>query len=254
MIQAGIEPEEVSLDLSSATGPDFPVDEANRLISATLELEKSLGRLPLRKDGAYYAALGKALDSHMTDVYAAYDAYVAAALKSEDRKVTCKKGCSGCCRHFVDSVEPFELMAIHLAIRRDPRYPDLLVAFHRRASLFENLRREAGEGEEADDKALYRYFLRGAACPFLAADGACGIYADRPMSCRMFFSESAPRFCSGSAIATPWNRNFHVELPQEAERALAYCSAQLGSLDLPEGLFPGLLAANALFGRYDGDA
>jgi Fe-S-cluster containining protein len=221
-------------------------------MAVALELETALRGLPGKRGRAYYLALGRVLDAYLPRIYSTYDRFLAAALVADGKQVTCRKGCSGCCRHFVDSVEPFEIVALHRTIRDNPRYPDLLVAFHRRSALFEKLRQEEGEGEEADDKALYRYFLRGASCPFLEADGACGIYASRPMVCRMFFSESAPRYCSGSAIATPWNRNFQVELPREAERALARCSQVLADLDLPEGLFPGLLAANALFGRHDG--
>jgi hypothetical protein len=67
----------------------------------------------------------------------------------------------------------------------------------------------------------------------------------------MFFAESPPRFCAGKAIASPWNRNFQVEMPQEVEEALARCARSLEALELPDGLFPGLVAANALFGRYD---
>ena len=35
--------------------------------------------------------------------------------------------------------------------------------------------------EEAGDRALYRYFLRGKPCPFLEPDGACGDSIGRPV-------------------------------------------------------------------------
>jgi hypothetical protein len=71
------------------------------------------------------------------------------------------------------------------------------------------------------------------------------------MSCRMFFAESPPRFCAGKEIASPWNRNFQVELPEKAEEALARCSRLLEDLKLSESLFGGLLEANEKFGKYE---
>jgi Fe-S-cluster containining protein len=195
--------------------------------------------------------LGKILDERLPPLYQAYDKYVATVLQTEDRHITCGSGCSACCHHYVSSVEPFEILAIHLRIRNSSRYSDLLFGCHNRTSKFEQIRHEEGEDVEADDRALYRYFLRGAACPFLGKGGTCGIYDIRPMSCRMFFSESSPRFCSGTALASPWNRNFQVELPDVAEEALARCSALLEGLELPEELFSGVLQANTLFGQYD---
>ena len=187
-------------------------------------------------------------------LHAAYDAYVDAVLRDERKKITCRKGCSACCRHYVGSVEPFELVALERRLRLRDDYPKLVYASHKRNLAFRGLLDEeaasAKEPEEAEDRALYRYFLRGAPCPFLAPDGGCGVYEWRPMSCRMFFAESPPRFCEGKALASPWNRNFQVELPQAAEEALARCSRLLDGLELPEDLFGGFVAANALFARF----
>ncbi len=139
-----------------------------------------------------------------------------------------------------------------MRLRHSVRYSDLLFASHGRVSKFDQILKEEGNDAEAEDRALHRYFLRDIPCPFLGKEGTCGIYDIRPMSCRMFFAESSPRFCSGAAVASPWNRNFQVELPDAAEEALARCSEQLAKLDLPVGLFSGVLEANALFGQYDG--
>jgi Fe-S-cluster containining protein len=143
-------------------------------------------------------------------------------------------------------------------IRNRGDYADAIVSSYNRATAYDKILREDSvntAAEEAEDRALYHYFLRGLPCPFLETDGTCGVYESRPMACRMFFAESAPRFCAGKALASPWNRNFQVELPQDAEEALARCSRVLEHLDLPDGLFPGMVAVNALLGPYDaGDA
>src|SRR5690606_19414218 len=125
------------------------------------------------------------------------------ALRRENKAITCRKGCSACCRHYVSSVEPFELIALDRHLRSRPDYPDLVLASHNRAAVYHDILREEAaekEPEEAEDRALYRYFLRGNPCPFLAKDGRCGVYERRPMSCRMFFAESPPRFCAGKAL------------------------------------------------------
>ena len=223
----------------------------NDFLLAVRGLEKSLRNLPHNFGLGFSLDLKQALESGLPPLYKAYDGYLASQLVTEEKNVTCQKGCSHCCRHYVTSVEPFEILAIHLRIRQLEHYPDLLFAAHARTSKFEQILKKEGEDAEAEDRALYRYYLRGAPCPFLEKEGTCGIYEDRPMSCRMFFSESAPRFCQGKQVTSGWNKNFQVELPDEAEEALARCSELLAHLDLPVGLFAGVLEANALLGQYD---
>jgi Fe-S-cluster containining protein len=193
------------------------------------------------------------VDRALPPFHACYEEYVRAVIATGEAPVTCSRGCGHCCSHYVSSVEPFELIRLHGRISGDPAYPSRLVAFHRRATLYRSLL-EGRDDEAADDRALYRYYLRDQRCPFLSAAGECGVYSDRPMSCRMFFSQSHPSLCRGSLTVSPGNRNFIVELPEDIEAALARASALLGDLDLSENLFEGLLEANALFGRFDESA
>jgi|GEM_PF-2238305 len=207
--------------------------------------------------GVWHRDLLARINAALPPLYAAYDDYLAAVLLTDRRSVTCSRGCSACCRHYVSSVEPFELIALDHHLKSRPDYGDLVVSTFRRATVFDGILREESDKagrdeEEAEDRALYRYFLRGHACPFLEGDGTCGVYDHRPMACRMFYAESAPRFCAGKELASPWNKNFQVELPQEAEEALARCSRLLEGLGLSEHLFTGLTEVNALFGRFGG--
>jgi Fe-S-cluster containining protein len=207
------------------------------------------------ESGEYYERVTGVLRHRLPDLYAAYEACVEQVLITEGRRIRCARSCSACCRHFVASVEPFELLALDAHLKSRPDYAESVVSNYRKSSLYDELlRRERESGlpdEEADDRATYRYFLKGAPCTFLEPDGSCGVYAHRPMACRMFFAESSPRFCAGKAIASPWNRNFQVEMSQEVEEALARCSRVLENLALPDGLFPGLVAVNERFGRYE---
>jgi Fe-S-cluster containining protein len=204
-------------------------------------------------DAEGYRALRSELDAVMPAFYAGYDAYVTAVLRTGESAPSCTRGCSHCCRHYVASVEPFELIFLHGRIAGGEAYPSQVIGLHRRTTLFQSQRR-AEDGELAEDKALYRYYLRGTPCPFLGPDGACGVYEARPMSCRMFFSLSDPAFCKGRAVVDPRNRNFLIELPEDIEADLARAGAALSAYGLPEFLFEGLLEANSAFGRFDTDS
>lgn len=202
-----------------------------------------------------YKALVAGLGLAMPILYRHYDAFVQAVLATGNEKVTCGRTCSHCCSHYVSSVEPFELIFLHARIREHARYPGHIISLHRRVTEFKALRLGGGNasgssGEE--DKALYRYYLRGQACPFLSTEGACGIYENRPMSCRMFYSMSHPSLCKGKAVVSPGNRNFLIELPDEIEADLARAGALFADLELPESLFEGLLSVNEAFGQFDG--
>lgn len=199
-----------------------------------------------------YPALREAVDRALPPFHACYETYIRAVVATGESPIACTKGCGHCCSHYVSSVEPFELIRLHGRINRDPAYPSRLVAFHRRAALYRSLLGE-GADEAADDRALYRYYLRDRRCPFLSAAGECGVYEDRPMTCRMFFSQSHPSLCRGRLTVSPGNRNFIVELPDDIEAMVARTSALLGDLGLSENLFEGLLETNALFGRFDGE-
>ncbi|MEO6097272.1 MAG: YkgJ family cysteine cluster protein [Fibrobacteria bacterium] len=234
---------------------DFEADgiaaKEDSLRLAAAELKEALqGPAGGVSDLAGYELLQAALSERLPDLYAKYDAYVAAVLATGNERVTCAKGCSHCCSHYVTSVEPYELVHLHARIRGGDAYPSRVVALHRRASLFRTLH-DGSEGDDAEDRALHRYYLRNLACPFLEAGGTCGVYESRPMSCRMFHSLSHPKLCKGKGVVDPANRNFLIELPEDIEAHLARAGSAFAGFALPESLFEGLVKANELFGRFD---
>ncbi|MEO7423585.1 MAG: YkgJ family cysteine cluster protein [Fibrobacteria bacterium] len=200
--------------------------------------------------GEAYSRLQAALEGLMPELYRRYDAFVSAVLATGPERVACSSGCSHCCSHYVTSVEPYELLFLHARIRGSAAYPDRVIGMHRRAALFSSLR-DHRHDDEAEDRALYRYYLRNQPCPFLAEGGKCGVYASRPISCRMFFSLSHPSLCKGKAVIDPANRNFLIELPEDIEAELARAGALFSGFALPESLFEGLLKVNESFGRFD---
>lgn len=221
------------------------------LRAAVGRLKAELELLPEDLEGETgYARLQACLSGTMPEVYRTYDLFVSAVLASGPEKPTCSKGCSHCCSHYVTSVEPYELIHLHGRVRSSPEYPSKVIGLHRRAALFGTLR-DGKEDEQSEDRALYRYYLRGTTCPFLEAGGKCGVYDSRPISCRMFFSLSHPSLCKGKGVVDPGNRNFLLELPEDIEADLSRAAAPFARLRLPESLFEGLLKVNETFGRFD---
>lgn len=240
-----------------AEGPEFdftrPEVEEREARLRKVAAELKVGLAPFAdppSDEAGYAALRAALEDLVPRLYSAYDGYVAAVLSTGNSPVTCSSGCGHCCRHYVTSVEPYELLYMHGRVRGDARYPSRVIGMHRRAALFNSLRDDRG-GDEAEDRALHRYYLRDQPCPFLEAAGTCGAYGSRPMSCRMYYSLSHPSLCKGKAVIAPGNRNFLIELPEDIEADIARAGALFAAYRLPESLFEGLLAVNEAVGRFD---
>lgn len=86
--------------------------------------------------------------------------------------VTCKKGCSHCCRMDVQ-ITKFEAEYIHVATGI-PHNPNATLTIGNKG-----------------------------ACPFLSKNGECSIYVVRPLFCRTYHSLSDPHLCSipGADIA-----------------------------------------------------
>ncbi len=210
-----------------------------------------------KKSDKIFKQLFGELNQGVPELYRAYDSYVSAVLKTGEEKITCAKNCSNCCTHYVTSIEPFELLYLHSQIRNSEAnlYPSQMISMHRRVTLFKTLfqtirseKPELIDTGKDEDRALYRYFLRGQPCPFLSSTGACGVYEHRPMSCRMFYSLSHPSLCKGKGVVSPENRNFLIELPNDIETELAAIGEIFADLELPESLFEGLLSVNEQLG------
>ena len=88
---------------------------------------------------------------------------VAAAIKTDGRKLACARGCASCCRSHADiPVYPLELMGLY----------------------WYAVEKLEGETRESVRRQLLRHRELGA-CPFLV-DEACAIHPLRPMACRQF--------------------------------------------------------------------
>ena len=91
-----------------------------------------------------------------------------------DGVAACRRGCSHCC-HIPVVISATEASLIGTAIGRAPEHPARTIQLSRM--------RSPEEYRDAESRMLSgRQF--GEACPFLAVDHTCSIYAHRPLACR----------------------------------------------------------------------
>ena len=187
-----------------------------------------------------------------------FSEYLEAVLPQQPRPIQCRPACGNCCHHYPMSVEPFELVTLYCDLRGRNDLLDIMEACQVRSSLFskffETRRAEGGVPDQmdlddyAEDKALHDYFSAWNPCPFSDKKGDCTVYPLRPVSCRMYFSETDPKFCTPEHLQTPENDSYIVYLPDSIEDAVYGISEHYALLDLPESYFGGLLAVN----RFEG--
>jgi Fe-S-cluster containining protein len=163
-----------------------------------------------------------------------YERFQHVVLSDAGRNVCCAKGCSYCCNHWVEDVYFFEgaIIADHLRgvggdriaeiVRRFAEDEKELARLHaivdvRTAdqALVENL-------SESDriDLLLACYYRLRRPCVFLDDDGSCGIYAIRPLSCRMYLSFSDPSYCDPDRVDESDVHTYLLDFEEEASALL----------------------------------
>ncbi len=119
----------------------------------------------------------------ISELYAAVDGLLEAFLKrtaQEGRPADCKKGCAWCCHQPVFAVT-HELLYITAHLRNNASEIE-------RRRYLERAKTKSEVTAQKSDEALLRY---RSPCPFLT-EGICGVYAVRPMACRIYLSSSEP--------------------------------------------------------------
>lgn len=149
-----------------------------------------------------------------------------ARARAEGREVSCRRGCDACCRSQLVPISPMEARNLRDLVEAmpEPRRTALLARFAAaRARLAESgllgrlTHARWTADEEAYDALAGEVRALGIACPFLADDGACSIYEDRPIVCREFVVTTPAKNCEdpkpGAVQAVP--------LPGQVSRALS---------------------------------
>ena len=186
------------------------------------------------------------------DYHRAYSNYLEAVLPQQERNITCAASCGNCCHHFPMSVEPFELVALYLQLRKRSDFIEIMEGCENRTKIFDSLFKKNYEQlcseDESEDKSLHDYFSLWKPCMFSDHAGDCLIYPMRPVSCRMYFSQTSPAYCTPEYLQTEKNESYIVYMPDSIEETLLSISAHYAMLDLPESFFGGLLCMNSFEG------
>jgi Fe-S-cluster containining protein len=123
--------------------------------------------------------------------------------EEDGKTVSCRKGCSACCRAQPVPVTPPEAYALWRLVEDlpEPRRAEVRARFADRVRRLRDAGLADGFLQRADDltkeqarDAAQRYFRLGLVCPFLE-DDACGIYEDRPFVCRQYLVTSPAELC-----------------------------------------------------------
>jgi Fe-S-cluster containining protein len=159
-------------------------------------------------------------------------------------KVSCRKGCSTCCRSQPVPVTPAEAYALLLLVEAmpEPRRGDVRQRFADRVRRLSDaglldvfLRRTPVTTREQAREFAEHYFRLGLACPFLE-DDACSIYPDRPLVCRQYLVTSPAELC-----ADPFHNSVKpIPLPLAPATAVLRTAAE--ALGEPQYTVPLVLA------------
>jgi len=134
--------------------------------------------------------------SDVTDLQNMFDHQVdewLAGYRKRGGQIYCQRGCHNCCSLVVNCSFPEAArVALHLPASYEKALDDYVTRIIALAA-------------EAQDLKSYLKGVRNldGGCPFLAEDGACGIYAWRPLSCRSLLSTAHPRFCAADFAGMP---------------------------------------------------
>jgi Fe-S-cluster containining protein len=128
--------------------------------------------------------------------------------EAEGKHISCRKGCSACCRAQPVPVTPAEAHAIARLVDAlpEPRRTEVRERFADRverinaAGLFDLLIREAPVEDKEQAHAVARYYFSlGIVCPFLE-DDSCTIHPARPFVCRQYLVTSAAELCTDPLV------------------------------------------------------
>jgi Fe-S-cluster containining protein len=183
------------------------------------------------------------------------DRLVSLASESEardGRTVSCRRGCTACCRHIVPLSPPEAWLVSEMVVAMPPsRRARRLEAFRAAREAYTRIgaRNDTGNPSISEEDALrmtVEYFRQGVPCPFLE-DGSCSIYAWRPSICREYAVTSPAENC----FRLPDLPIARLPVPVRLSKALSTLTGKL--LDREPEEIPLTLALDwALENRDDG--
>ncbi len=141
-----------------------------------------------------------------------FELYQNRVVVSNGNQVTCGKGCSWCCFHWVEDVNSFEAEIIADFIKKQmtlEQVKNIAATCREDEAALERLDNIINEkiaqleGEREIDTTLLllsSYYQLERPCPLLGPDGSCSVYPVRPLTCRVYMSFSDPVRCAPANI------------------------------------------------------
>lgn len=200
--------------------------ESLRLAARMIEHAQAMAATTQIDDFAATGWLPDAFFDALAQLYVDYDAYIAHNIDASQLKVMCAFGCARCCHQHVYSTYAFEIINLYRQLRARDDYVDRFRALLANAQEFQTMyARYLDKAQGREDHAVVNTLQHLAAlakpCPLLSGN-TCGVYAQRPVSCRMYHSLSSPMLCTTVA-----GRTFHLMLPPEVTTLLAGINGRL---------------------------
>ncbi|MCE5243769.1 MAG: hypothetical protein LLF99_11280 [Desulfobacteraceae bacterium] len=178
-----------------------------------------------------------------------YDAsalHMLGMLRRSGMSVSCRLGCTHCCRHMPAGVSSLEMIAIYQAMDQSGlknrifrRCLEAEWVWHEICRRHRKGLLEGDEGDTPREVVLKAYQAAAHPCPFLG-NGRCVVYPYRPFACRMHFSFSPKHWCDPAHFQSPYAVRFNLEPDPEVLDELDRLDERLG-LDLSDVLVCGLL-------------
>ncbi|MFO0911808.1 MAG: YkgJ family cysteine cluster protein [Pirellulales bacterium] len=123
-------------------------------------------------------------------------------VEASGQRISCRAGCGACCRNLV-AISEVEARRISEVVTElpEPRQSEIRRRFAEARHQLDQtgLLQLLQDPDQLTDDDYARlcevYFRQNVDCPFLE-DGACSIYAERPITCREFLVTSPPEYCA----------------------------------------------------------
>lgn len=206
----------------------LPNPQSEKLLSAIIALLDKLNNMPAT------SSLSIPFKSGIEEFYSLYEEFQANLIGKSGAQVSCVKGCSVCCNHWVEDVNSFEAAIIseHIQTRFAAEIPSILkkasldVAEMDRIELLMSDKLTACGSEEditgidRTDLLLSVYYQLRRPCPLLDKTGCCMIYQVRPFTCRMYISLEEPFYCDPDYINDDVIPTCLIDLAEHANELL----------------------------------
>jgi Fe-S-cluster containining protein len=190
-------------------------------------------RLILLDQLANSSPLAKEFRSLYSEVTALAGRYQEMVIGHSEYSLSCRKGCAGCCCHWVEDVNSFEaeIIADHIRVTMPERVQtirrqcaeDMRELERLEGFVQSRLSEEAGaEREKIDpiDLLLSVFYRMRRPCPLLDGEGGCMVYDIRPFTCRIYVSFSDPVRCNPEYISSKLAPTCIIDFSEEVNSIL----------------------------------